>query len=263
LLVELEDAHFRGDGMGDGMGDGLGDTTLKAGHYVVLSVSDTGTGFSDEALGHAFEPFFTTKEAGRGTGLGLATVYGIATDAGGDIQLRSEPGVGTTIRVFLPVAAQSGAEAPARPLSAAPDDAGALVLGVGQTVLLAEDQAQLRAVTSRILERSGFTVRAVGAASEAVDLLATSHPFSLLLTDMVMPGMSGLQLAERAAALRPGLPIVFMSGFSRGMWESAEAGSGGRILRKPFDADQLLRRVGEALSEARPPLDRSVRAIGR
>jgi signal transduction histidine kinase len=217
--------------------------TPKPGRYVCLSVSDTGTGFTDEARKHVFEPFFTTKPAGRGTGLGLATIYGIVTDAGGDIRLYTERGVGTTVRVYLPEVTGEATVATAGP-AASP----VTLEGAGRTVLLVEDEPQLRQITARTLERQGYRVRAVENGQEAVAVLEGDTPVALLLTDVVMPGMSGLQLARRAADLRPHLRLLFMSGFPRDLWEQGEIGCDLAIIEKPFDAEQLLRTVAVVLN---------------
>src|SRR5580692_1147789 len=190
LLIETSQRQFN-----DEEGNAV---TPKPGRYVCLSVTDTGTGFTDEARKHVFEPFFTTKPTGRGTGLGLATIYGIVTDAGGDVRLHTEAGVGTTVRVYLPEVAGDVSVATAGP-AARP----ATIDGVARTVLL---------------------------------------------TDVVMPGMSGLQLVQRAADLRPQLRLLFMSGFPRDLWEQGEIDSDLTIIEKPFDAAQLLRKVSEVLN---------------
>jgi signal transduction histidine kinase len=235
LLIETSQREF-----GDEESNAI---TPKPGRYVCLSVSDTGTGFTDEARKHVFEPFFTTKPAGRGTGLGLATIYGIVTDAGGDIRLYTESGVGTTVRVYLPEVA---GEAPVA--TAGPAASPAAPQGAGRTVLLVEDEPQLREITARTLERQGYRVRAVENGQEAVAVLEGDTPVALLLTDVVMPGMSGLQLAQRAADLRPHLRLLFMSGFPRDLWEQGEIGCNLTIIEKPFDAEQLLRKVSAVLN---------------
>jgi two-component system cell cycle sensor histidine kinase/response regulator CckA len=235
LLIETSQRRFSDQG---------GDRTApRPGRYVCLSVTDTGEGFTEEARQHAFEPFFTTKPAGRGTGLGLATIYGIATDADGDIRLYSEPGVGTTVRVYLPAADAVTAAA------AAPGYGPAEIDGAGRTVLLVEDEVQLRVVTARILECHNYRVWAADSPHDALAMIHGDAEADLLLTDVVMPGMSGLQLAEQAAAVRPQLRHLFMSGFPRDLWERGEIDRDQPMLEKPFDSEQLLRKVSEALAQ--------------
>jgi signal transduction histidine kinase len=220
--------------------------TPHAGQYVCLAVSDTGTGLTDEARRHAFEPFFTTKPVGRGTGLGLATVHGIAKDAGGGAALSSEVGLGTTVRVYLPAS-------PDGSIITAPAAGPMLLEGAGRTILVVEDEPQLREVASRMLERHGFRALTVESPDEALAVLETDSRIALLLTDVVMPGMSGLQLAEKATALYPGLRILFMSGFPRDLWERGEIDPDLPLIEKPFDADALARKLAEVLQSERKP----------
>jgi signal transduction histidine kinase/ActR/RegA family two-component response regulator len=234
LLIETSQRQFGGE-------EGA-ETAPTPGRYVCLSVTDTGTGFTEEARRHVFEPFFTTKPAGRGTGLGLATVYGIVKDARGDIRVYSEAGMGTTMRVYIPEA----------------DDATVMIAGsakdpvemegAGRTVLLVEDEPQLRQVTARVLEQHNYRVQLAEDPHDALAMLREHAPVGLLLTDVVMPQMSGLQLAEQATALRPNLRLLFMSGFPRDVWERGEIDRDLAIIEKPFDAEQLLRAVSEALA---------------
>jgi CheY-like chemotaxis protein len=233
---ETAERHFN-----DADSDG---TVPRTGRYVCISVSDSGSGFTDEARKHAFEPFFTTKPVGRGTGLGLATVHGIATDAGGHAALYSEAGMGTTVRVYLP--ALDGEF-----VAAAAASGSILLDGEGSAVLLVEDEPQLRLVTARMLERHAYRVYAVETPQEALTLLKSATAVNLLLTDVVMPGMSGPQLAERAVSLRPALRLLYMSGFPRDLWERGEIDPELLLLEKPFDAEQLLRKVSAALHASR------------
>jgi signal transduction histidine kinase/ActR/RegA family two-component response regulator len=235
LLIQTSEHQFN-----DVEGHG---TTPGPGHYVCLSVTDTGTGFTDEARQHVFEPFYTTKPIGRGTGLGLATIYGIVKDAGGDIQLYSEPGMGTTMRVYIPVVGDDGTAA-----IAACSSGPAETEGAGRTVLLVEDEPQLRQITARILERQQYRLRVAENPQDALAVLRSDAPVDLLLTDVVMPGMSGLQLAEQAAAVRPRLRLLFMSGFPRDLWERGEIDRELAFIEKPFDSEHLLRTVSEVLS---------------
>jgi PAS domain S-box-containing protein len=208
---------------------------------VTLTVSDEGTGMEPEVAARAFEPFFTTKPKGAGTGLGLATVYGTVTQAGGHAEIDSEPGRGTTVRVHLPAATA--------PLSVAEPPAVEGHAGAGATVLLVEDEDAVRTLTSRILAGSGFECLEASGGEEALRLYDLNRDrVSLLLTDVVMPGMSGPELAERITVDGSGPPVLFMSGYS----DQSEAGAGragtGALLQKPFSADSLLRSVRDAMA---------------
>ena len=206
------------------------------GRYVQLSVSDTGSGMSSSVIDHAFEPFFSTKPKGEGTGLGLATVYGIITEAGGAVTIYSEPGLGTTVRVYLPAADERVAE---RDEDVAPPTSS----GVGQTVLLVEDEAAIRRVTARILERNGYVVLEAADGPAAIRL-AADHRFDLLLTDVVMPRMSGRELADRLRVDRPDLTVLFMSGYSQGVLGSQRAPDEGiALVQKPFNERSLIEKL--------------------
>ena len=214
-----------------------------AGHYVELAVSDTGTGMSDQVAEHIFEPFFTTKPAGKGTGLGLATVYGVVTGVGGGISIVSREGTGTTFRLFFHAA---GVPAPVAPAAGAPA-AG----GHGQTILVVDDDPPVLSLTSRILRQNGYATMEAGTFDEALSL-ASSRDLQLLLTDSVMLHPSGSGLAQRVADLKPGVPILYMSG------HSAQVLSPDRVLderaeyiQKPFTPQALLAKVNAAL-EAKP-----------
>ena len=212
----------------------------RPGAYVLLAVSDTGTGMSPEVKAHLFEPFFTTKEVGKGTGLGLATVYGIVHQSGGFIAVDSELGRGSRFRIFLP-----RAEAPAADTTpATPEPAAA---GSG-TVLLVEDERGVRHLARDVLGRYGYRVLEAGDGSEALRL-AASHEGSidLLLTDVVMPGMSGAELAERFLALRPGVRVLFASGYASDAVMRHGITDGVPFLQKPFEPDELVRRVRELI----------------
>ena len=212
------------------------------GPYVVLSISDTGVGMDEETRSHLFEPFFTTKEIGKGTGLGLSTVYGIVRQSGGHVWVYSEPGRGTVVKTYF-LAAAGEVQAEPRPEAVA-----APPVGTG-TILLAEDEPALLALGTRILERLGYNV--VPAAS-GEGALAAAHDFGghidLLLSDVVMPGMDGLELWQRLRRERPDLPALFLSG-----WASDAVVRHGILegevpfLQKPFTADQLGRKIREVL----------------
>jgi nitrogen-specific signal transduction histidine kinase/CheY-like chemotaxis protein len=215
------------------------------GEYVMLAVSDTGCGMDEKTQSRIFEPFFTTKPPGRGTGLGLSTVYGIVKQTGGNIWLYSEPGKGTTFKIYLPA------------IAALPEDIGKAapaeaVRRGGGTVLVVEDDEQVRRLTHRALASQGYTVLEADRGTTALDI-ARRHKghIDLLLTDVIMPDTNGRKLAETIRAARPGLRVLYMSGYpdgaiaSHGMLEPGVA-----YLAKPFTTDAVTRRVREVL-EAR------------
>jgi two-component system, cell cycle sensor histidine kinase and response regulator CckA len=211
----------------------------RPGRYAELTVTDTGTGIPADVAARMFEPFYTTKGAGEGTGLGLSTVYGIVTRAGGTIGVDSAEGTGTTFRVYLPC---TGAPAPAAPQHAAPG-AG----GKGGTILIVDDEPAMLEVASRILRKNGYATLEAGTCQEAL-ALASSADFQLLLTDSVMPGMSGPTLADRIAGVRPGLPVLHMSGNSAGVLSQDRIRDGElAFVQKPFSAHDLLEKVSAAL----------------
>jgi two-component system, cell cycle sensor histidine kinase and response regulator CckA len=215
---------------------------LEPGTYVLLSVSDTGTGMSREVAARAFEPFFTTRPAGEGTGLGLATVFGIVVQARGSVAIYSEPGLGTTVRVCLPATAHAKPEARSTRPSASPR-------ARGETVLLVEDEEIVREPTRRMLARSGYAVLEASNTGDALDLMrAHSGVIDLLLTDVVMPGRSGKDLSVEVLAQRPGTKVLFMSGYSENVIvHQGVIDEGVNLIEKPFSADDLLRRIREIL----------------
>jgi len=226
-----------------GSADTLGQPGVEPGRFVRLLVSDTGVGMDAEVAARAFEPMFTTKGSGQGTGLGLATVYTIVTQAGGMIDLSSNPGRGTSIEIHLP-AADAPAQPTARPTRAAP-------AGRGESILVAEDDDAVRRVAERILETAGYRVRSCAGGTEALEALdVRGEHYELLLADVVMPGMRGDDLARRAVALRPGLNVLFMSGYSDDAPPSDLGPTSGRVgfIDKPFDAGALLERLRELLA---------------
>jgi PAS domain S-box-containing protein len=218
---------------------------LVPGRYTRLRVSDTGTGMDQATAERVFEPFFSTKPKGRGTGLGLATVYGIVTSAGGSIEIYSEPGLGTTVSVLIPITDEDAAVAATAPASA--DD---LEPGHGETILVVEDEASLRELTSRILARSGYQVCVVASGTEAVRRASDpDQPIDLLLTDVVMPEMLGNEVAARIGELRPCVPALFMSGYAQPILDTHGIPAPHYdILEKPFTEAALLTRVRRALT---------------
>jgi PAS domain S-box-containing protein len=215
---------------------------INLGTYAQLSVSDTGTGMSQEVADRAFDPFFTTKRTDKGTGLGLATVYGIVTQAGGDVAIYSEPGLGTTIRVRFPATA----EARSKPRDTMAD---LPLSGNGETVLLVEDEDIVREPARRMLARHGYTVLAARSADEALAIVREHRgQIDLLLTDVVMPVRSGKELSVDVAALRPDTKVLFMSGYSQDVILSQDVlEKGVSLIEKPFSADDLLRSVRDVL----------------
>ena len=218
--------------------------SVNPGEYVMLAVSDTGCGMDERTKSRIFEPFFTTKPAGRGTGLGLSTVYGIVKQTGGNIWLYSEPGKGTTFKVYLPaIAALPEDIGRVAPAEAAPRGAG--------TVLVVEDDEQLRRLTHRALDAHGYTVLVADRGATALDI-SRRHKgdIDLLLTDVIMPDTNGRKLAETIRAARPGLRVLYMSGYpdgaiaSHGMLEPGVA-----YLAKPFTTEAITRKVREVLEE--------------
>ena len=210
--------------------------------HVTLSITDTGCGMPPEVAARAFEPFFTTKGRGKGTGLGLATAYGVVADAGGTITLDSEPGRGTTVRVTLPPA-EKVSTAPLISRSAAP-------AGHGRRVLVVEDEEGVRDIVCRILRKAGYEVQAAGDPREALQLYRTDGPrVDALLTDIIMPGMSGTQLAAELRRLHPDLPVLFMSGYTSGPAPGGqELPADAPLLNKPFQSDQLLTALHQLLA---------------
>jgi signal transduction histidine kinase/CheY-like chemotaxis protein len=216
---------------------------LAAGDHVLLSFADSGEGMPPDVRAHAFEPFFTTKAAGRGTGLGLATVWGIVKQVGGHVAVHSEPGRGTRFDVWLPRAPEGAATAPVRDPTPAPRGRGA------ERVLVVEDEPSVREVTVRSLRRAGYRVVEAGDAAAALAAAAASEePIHLLVTDVVMPGMSGRDLAEALSRVRPALRVLYVSGYShetiahRGVLDE-----GIEFLQKPFTPASLLARVRQVL----------------
>ena len=217
---------------------------LEEGSYVVLSVSDTGPGIDPEVVERVFDPFFTTKPIGEGTGLGLSTAYGIVTQSGGYIGVYSEPGRGATFKIYLPRVLD---EAPAEPVPLP-----ANVEGGSETILLVEDEEIVRGIATEILQRSGYTVLAAATPEDAL-AVAERQPgtIDLLLTDVVMPKMGGRDLAVRVCALRPGIKVLYTSGYTdAAIVHHGVLGEGPAFLQKPFTRKVLLRRVREALDGA-------------
>ena len=243
ILVETAEVTL--DGRYAAMHVGQERIVVLPGEYVMLSMSDTGSGMSREVQARIFEPFFTTKEPGKGTGLGLSTVYGIVKQSGGHVWVYSEVGEGTVFKLYFPkvdsaVAAAAPAEQAAQPAA-----------GGSETILLVEDEDSVRRLARRILHHRGYRVLESRDGKEALEL-ATHHPgkIDLVLTDVIMPEMSGRGLVERLRAVRPTAAVVYMSGYTaddvvrRGLFEP-----GSKFVQKPFIPDELLNVIREMLDE--------------
>jgi CheY-like chemotaxis protein len=221
------------------------DIRLRLGPYALLSMSDTGHGMDRATLGRVFEPIFTTKGVGKGTGLGLSTVYGIVKQSDGYIWVDSEPGRGTTFRMYLPMTE-------ARTTSASVSEELPAPAG-HETVLLVEDETMVRVMATRALEQAGYRVLAVDSGGAALDVLALRESgIDLLLTDVAMPGIDGLELGRRVAELHPALPVLYMSGHPAD--EMARRGlplNGHEFIAKPFAPTALVGTVRALLDTTR------------
>jgi two-component system cell cycle sensor histidine kinase/response regulator CckA len=222
---------------------------VEPGEYVRLSVSDSGVGMEEEVRERIFEPFFTTKQEGDGTGLGLATVYGIVRQVGGWIYVYSEPGEGTVFKIYLPVSE----EAPA----AAQEAEDEIDCRGDETILIVEDDEQVRSYAAEALTRHGYTVIEADGGAEALRVLEREPSVDLIITDVMMPGITGGELAEEAASLRPELKVLYVSGYNGSA--IARAGvvivEGNEFLQKPFGPDEIARRVREVLDGRLSPPD--------
>jgi CheY-like chemotaxis protein len=219
-----------------------------SGEYVMLAISDTGTGMSAETQQHIFEPFFTTKEVGKGTGLGLATVYGIVKQSGGQIWVHSEMGGGTAFKIYLPRVTEEVEEEETKH----PSDG--LLRGT-ETILLVEDEEMVRMLARRILEECGYSVLEAGNGAEAL-ALCDKHEghIDMLMTDVVMPHMGGRELAERMAQMYPEMRILFTSGYTDdAVVRHGVIETGMNFIQKPFTPDGLAQKVREVLDIHREP----------
>jgi CheY-like chemotaxis protein len=215
--------------------------------YVRLSVRDTGHGMEPGTMARIFEPFFTTRERGKGTGLGLSTVYGIVKQCEGYIFADSHPGQGTVFQVYFPQVEAPGSNRPSGELRLAPPARAAAPRE--ELVLVVEDEDLIRSLAEQILADRGYRVVSAGNAAEALEVVARlDREIDLLLTDIVMPGLSGLDLAQRLQRRAPGLRVLFMSGYSDSpLLRAGLAREGAAFLQKPFSADALERRVRDLL----------------
>jgi signal transduction histidine kinase/CheY-like chemotaxis protein len=215
---------------------------LAPGDYVLLAVSDTGTGIDEQTRSHIFEPFFTTKGKGKGTGLGLATVYGIAKQSGAEISVDSEPGQGACFQIHFPRASKTH--------KTRHGVTRALPPGGTETILLVEDDPEVRALARSMLSRLGYRVIEAGGPTEALDLFQTGREsVDLLLTDVIMPRMNGRELAEWMSAERPGLKVLYFSGYTDDVIERYGIAVDAALLRKPFSREALGSKVRAILDE--------------
>jgi len=220
--------------------------TVNSGPYVMLAIADTGSGMDAETLSHVFEPFFTTKEQGKGTGLGLSTVYGIVKQSGGYIWPYSEPGMGTSFKIYLPrvdeMAERELARAQVSPR-----------LGGKETILLVEDEEGVRGLTRQLLQRHGYTVLEAEHGQDALLLCERySGPIHLLLSDVVLAQMSGRELVDRLIPLRPEMRVLYMSGYSdEAIVHHGVLKPGTAFLQKPFTTESLMRKLREVLDQRR------------
>jgi two-component system, cell cycle sensor histidine kinase and response regulator CckA len=217
--------------------------TVRPGAYVALIVTDTGTGMTPDVQARLFEPFFTTKEVGKGTGLGMATVYGIVTRSGGSVGVYSEIGKGTSFKVYFPRAdaAEVAVDAPA---SQARPHAGT------QTVLVVEDEEGVRELAKRLLMKQGYTVLVAANADEALRLFEANQTIDVLLTDVVMPGASGPELTRQLVEQRPALRVIYMSGYTEdAIVQHGILKPGIAFLNKPFNSETLGAKIRQVLEQ--------------
>ncbi len=218
---------------------------LKPGRHVQIEVGDTGRGIPEHVAVHVFEPFYTTKSIGEGTGLGLSIIYGIVSQVGGHVTLSSEVGRGATFTIYLPAL---GVDAGA---SSAPPPSATRTHETLRRILIVDDERLLRRSVSRMLAESGFEVLEAGDGAEALRVIEGAEPLDVVLTDIVMPTMTGIELAERIAAAHPAVPVVFMTGYPfSAMRDRGVDPANVRILHKPFTKAKLLEHLAEALGAA-------------
>jgi two-component system cell cycle sensor histidine kinase/response regulator CckA len=228
LALETEPARLRVDG-------GVERPAVR------FTVADTGTGIAPEVMAHLFEPFFTTKSAAKGTGLGLATVQDIVKQAGGRVDVETEPGKGSAFHVLLPCVDAHDVPASVPKREKAPLATGA------ETILLVEDEPDVRALLSEVLQEAGYAVREAGSAREAEAAYAASEAIHLVLTDVVLPDRNGRELFESLSGRTPGLRVLFMSGYTDDEVLRQGLPEGVPLVRKPMRPDELLRIIREAL----------------
>jgi CheY-like chemotaxis protein len=223
---------------------------IPPGKYVVLTVSDNGTGMRSEIQAHIFEPFFTTKKPGQGTGLGLAIVYGVVRQSGGWITVSSETGQGTTLDIYFPQV-QAQPERSVTELIAKPKVSPVSTVSGTETILLVEDQDGIRDLVREFLQKLGYKVLNAADGNEALQIADEhKHQIDLLLTDVVMPNIGGRELADRLTQQRPQIRLLFMSGYpDHATWDSEFLDETTAVLQKPFALDTLARKIRALLDE--------------
>jgi two-component system cell cycle sensor histidine kinase/response regulator CckA len=224
----------------------LRNRTLEPGDYIMLAITDNGMGMTEDVQSHLFEPFFTTKGLGKGTGLGLATCHGIVCQSGGDIRVYSELNAGTTFKIYLPRT------------DAVPDGAGntgqKLLPKGSESILVVEDEPAVRTLATLILRQQGYQVQESGNAFEALELIRKSAPFNLVLTDVIMPQMSGKALCDQIMSQRPHTKVLLMSGYTDdALAHHGVLDEGLSFLEKPFSPAQLTRKVRDVLDVPKLP----------
>ncbi|MBI5906140.1 MAG: response regulator, partial [Deltaproteobacteria bacterium] len=246
-LLSISTANVSLDAPDDGDGG-----TIPPGRYVRLEITDTGCGMDDETVAHIFEPFFSTKEQGKGTGLGLAMVHGIVMQSGGRIRVRSAPGRGTTFAIYFPMVDEDVPgpdEAPVVAALAADTPRGT------ENVLVVEDEEMVREMVQEALLSDGYSIVSAGSGAEAIRIVERHEgPIDLLLTDLVMPGMNGMELSRRLLPLRPEMKVLYMSGYSKeAIPRFGGMGEGSVFLQKPVTPSILSRKVREILDAPANP----------
>jgi CheY-like chemotaxis protein len=218
---------------------------IEAGQYVLIAVADTGAGMSPEVIAKAFDPFFTTKGAGKGTGLGLSQVYGFVRQSGGHVKIYSEPGVGTSVKIYLPrLYGEAAATEQAKRLAT-------IHRGLrSEIILVVEDEERVRALSVEALRELGYSVVEASGPSQALRMLDEGQQVTLLFTDVVMPDMSGRQLADRARGKRPNVKVLYTTGYTRNaIVHNGMLDPGTNLLTKPFSIEELAAKVRKILDE--------------
>jgi CheY-like chemotaxis protein len=225
-----------------------GGVELPPGHYVLLSVRDSGTGMDADVRSHIFEPFFTTKERGKGTGLGLATVYGIVRESQGFIAVDSTLGKGTTFNIYFPADEAARTEAASAAITP-------VAPGGSETILLVEDEAALREITCEYLQSRGYMVLSAESGMQALEICRVhDEPIDILMTDIIMPGIQGPELVKSALEMRPHMRVIYVSGYSDRGLEIVSADSSTVLLRKPYSLSDLGHTIRETAGVPRIPV---------